>query len=105
MARTKTLDPFTPQEIEEETVREIPGVGCTWYPDEQPLSNEALTVLLREEARCWRLARTLWHCPQRLAVGQAQTHGLVVCVTQVRVDLFCDGNTVTIAGWYGCTWS
>jgi hypothetical protein len=44
-------------------------------------------------------------CPQRLAVGQAQTHGLVVCVTQVRVALLCDDNTLTLEGWYGCTWS
>jgi hypothetical protein len=31
-----------PQEIDEETAPEIPGAGCTWYPDEQPLSNEAV---------------------------------------------------------------
>jgi hypothetical protein len=31
-----------PQEIDEETAREIPGAGCTWYPDEQPLSNEVV---------------------------------------------------------------
>ena len=30
------------EEIDEETAREIPGAGCTWYPDEQPLSNEAV---------------------------------------------------------------
>lgn len=30
------------EEIDEETARGIPGAGCTWYPDEQPLSNEAV---------------------------------------------------------------
>jgi hypothetical protein len=30
------------EEIEEETAREIPGAGCTWYPDERLLSNEAV---------------------------------------------------------------
>jgi hypothetical protein len=30
------------EEIDEETAREIPGAGCTWYPDGQPLSNEAV---------------------------------------------------------------
>jgi hypothetical protein len=44
------------------------------------------------------------HCPQRLAVGQARTQGLAVCVTQVRAALFSDGNILTIEGWYGCTW-
>ena len=27
------------EEIDEETARGIPGAGCTWYPDEHPLSN------------------------------------------------------------------
>jgi hypothetical protein len=36
-------------------------------------------------------------CPQRLAVGQAQTHGLAVCVTQVRVALFGHGNTLPLS--------
>jgi hypothetical protein len=30
------------EEIDEETAPEIPGAGCTWYPDERPLSNEAV---------------------------------------------------------------
>ena len=30
------------EEIDEETASEIPGAGCTWYPDERPLSNEAV---------------------------------------------------------------
>jgi hypothetical protein len=26
-------------EIDEETAREVPGTGCTWYPDEYPSPN------------------------------------------------------------------
>ena len=44
-----------------------------------------------------RRSTVLVACPQRLAVGQAQTHGLAVCVTQVRVALFGHGNTLPLS--------
>jgi hypothetical protein len=82
---------ITSQEIDEETAREIPGLGAHGIQMSSRSQMSCLTVLLREEARCWRLARTLWHCPQRLAVGQAR-------LTASRsVSLKCVSNCFAMA--------
>jgi len=52
-----------PQEIDEETAREIPGAGCTWYPDEQLLSNEV--VWLSRSAYWTMRDASVWStCPR-----------------------------------------
>jgi hypothetical protein len=95
---------ITSQEIDEETAREIPGAGCTWYPDEQPLSNELSDCPAPRRSTVLEARPNTLALPATVGRGSGQTHSLAVCVTQVRVELFCDGNTVTLEGWYGRTW-
>lgn len=45
------------------------------------------------------------HRTERMAVGQAQTHGLTFFRSQVSVRSRMHGNTLAHRGWQCCTWS